>query len=54
MIEIIKHGNGYTRYRAICDNCGCEFTYTEADVGYNFNCPECGDYVMHESKNAIE
>ena len=61
MIEIIKNPNPVIRdkYKAICDNCGCEFSYHQEDIindwngvvgpgsygGKHVNCPNCGERV---------
>ena len=55
-MEIIKHGKTYNT--KTCDNCNCEFGYSETDLRMNkfenfknvdpftlpyiLNCPECG------------
>ena len=61
MIEIIKNPNPVIRdkYKAICDNCGCEFSYQQEDIINDWNgvlgpgsyggkhviCPNCGERV---------
>lgn len=61
MIEIVKNPNPVKRdkYEAICDNCGCEFSYQREDViddwngvlgtgsygGKHVNCPNCGKRI---------
>lgn len=46
MIEVIKHGK--KKFRAVCSNCGCEFTYEVEDIKLgSVTCPDCGDYVAH-------
>lgn len=48
MIEVIKHGK--TKFRAVCSNCGCEFTYELCDIKAlgGIDCPDCGHYVAPE------
>lgn len=50
-IEIIKHGEGGTKYIATCRECGCQFSFQEEDVEQQYfdrnelyvqiHCPEC-------------
>lgn len=52
MIEVVKHGQ--KKFKAICANCGCEFTYELSDMrplgGVNcVDCPDCGNYVAHKA-----
>lgn len=48
MIEVIKHGQ--KKFKAICANCGCEFTYELSNiVGSGVECPDCGHYVAHKA-----
>ena len=52
MIEVIKHGQ--KKFKAICAQCGCEFTYELSDMhplGYTncVDCPDCGNYVVHRA-----
>lgn len=48
MIEVIKHGQ--KKFKAICTNCGCEFTYELSDMKPlgGVDCPDCGEYVVHQ------
>lgn len=48
MIEVIKHGQ--KKFKAICTNCGCEFTYELSDMKPlgGVDCPDCGDHVTHQ------
>lgn len=44
MIEVIKHGQ--KKFKTICANCGCEFTYELSDIlGGGVECPDCFHYV---------
>ena len=60
MIEIIKPG--HKKFKATCDRCSCEFTYTQNDVDMCDGnccplicCPECGKYyIMHKPENVID
>lgn len=61
MIEIIKNPNPVKKdkYKTVCDNCGCEFSYQREDViddwngvlgpgscgGKHVHCPNCGERV---------
>lgn len=50
MIKVIKHGK--KKFKAICANCGCEFTYELDDMrplGCTncVDCPDCGQYIPH-------
>lgn len=49
MIEVIKHGQ--KKFKAICTNCGCEFTYELSDMKPlgGVDCPDCGagDIYLH-------
>lgn len=49
MIEVIKHGQ--KKFKAICANCGCEFTYGLSDIHPlgGVDCPDCGQYVAHKA-----
>lgn len=49
MIEVIKHGQ--KKFKAICTNCGCEFTYELSDMHPlgGVNCPDCGKRVAHKA-----
>lgn len=49
MIEVIKHGN--KKFRAVCSNCGCEFTYELSDMHPlgGIDCPDCGHYIVHQN-----
>lgn len=49
MIEVIKHGK--KKFRAVCSNCGCEFTYELCDIQAlgGVDCPDCGHYVAHQN-----
>lgn len=49
MIEVIKHGQ--KKFKAICANCGCEFTYELSDMHPlgGVDCPDCGNYVVHKT-----
>lgn len=49
MIEVIKHGQ--KKFKAICINCGCEFTYELSDMHPlgGVNCPDCGKRVAHKA-----
>ena len=48
MIEVIKHGQ--KKFKTICTNCGCEFTYELSDMKPlgGVDCPDCGEYVVHQ------
>lgn len=48
MIEVIKHGQ--KKFKAICTNCGCEFTYELSDMKPlgGVDCPDCGNHVTHQ------
>lgn len=59
MIEIIKHGNTHKKIK--CEECGCEFFFTEADaylyescreMKYGVKCPEC--QYPNNVKNALK
>lgn len=59
MIEIIKHGNTHKKIR--CEECECEFFFTEADTylyesygegEYDVKCPEC--QYPNDIKNALK
>ena len=65
MIEIIKNPNPVIRdkYKTICDNCGCEFSYHQEDVIDDWNgvlgpgacsgkviCPNCGERIYVKQK----
>lgn len=52
MIEIVKPG--HKKFKATCDDCGCEFTYTNNDYFNSLNCPCCGSFVPHKLENAID
>lgn len=43
------------KYQIICTECGCIFTYTEADLGgvKIINCPHCGNKLSHKSSKPI-
>lgn len=48
MVQVEKHGN-IERYKAVCFQCGCVFTFTEADEETDresgkqyITCPDCG------------
>lgn len=47
MIKIIKPGK--KEFTAICDKCGCEFTYELSDLSLNnyVPCPECHYGYLH-------
>lgn len=49
MIEVIKHGQ--KKFKTICTNCGCEFTYELSDMHPlgGVNCPDCGKRVAHKA-----
>jgi DNA-directed RNA polymerase subunit RPC12/RpoP len=51
-MKVIKPGRD--DYRAVCDQCGCEFTYTLDDVQHNYiyggdavRCPHCSKQRRH-------
>lgn len=50
MIKIIKDGR--KDFIAVCDSCGCDFSYQTEDIrGSSVACPCCGFYVSHSSNN---
>ena len=52
MIEVIKHG--MTKFKTMCKDCGCEFTYTTNDfISGGVHCPDCGKWCTHSLTNTI-
>lgn len=46
MKKVIESGK--KEFIAVCDKCGCKFSYELEDVaGGVVNCPECDEYVVH-------
>ena len=59
MKTVIKHGNK-PEYLAVCDDCGCAFTYNDKDIRYKdicdkhlvlVDCPECGAPINAKNKS---
>ena len=58
MVEIIEHGR--EKFVAMCNKCGCRFTYQLVDldktlIGREFiNCPDCKKRLYHKDVAAKE
>lgn len=49
MKTIIKHGKYYKSLSAVCEECGCQFDFSEDELSHTWDdhvtCPECGNNV---------
>ena len=54
MIKILKHGKKI--FKATCEVCGCEFTYTTEDLqedtfkNHFIECPDCKEPISHSDE----
>jgi hypothetical protein len=59
MREIIKEGTPW-KYKLSCDECLCEFYFTNEDFGYNYSnkkemvyCPCCHKLLLFDKKDCL-
>lgn len=51
MKTVIKHGKYYRNLFTVCEECGCQFDFSEDELSHTWDehviCPECGNKIYN-------